>query len=171
MTGQTEKTTSVPEACQDLVRHNRSHAVRSSADSDDIAQDACVRALEAEMRGSIREPGRYLLRITRNLFIDRTRRRKRERDIFDDKYDGDTLVGDMAAPERILAGKQALGVALTAIESLPPRCQEAFRLHRFDGLSYAAVARKMNISVSMVEKHISEAMRKIGHAVRGGDLT
>lgn len=171
MTGQTEKTTSVPDACQDLVRHNLSHVTQRSADSDDIAQDACVRALEAETRGSIREPGRYLLRITRNLFIDRTRRRKRERDLFDDQYDGDTLAGDMADPERILAGKQALGVALTAIDALPPRCREAFRLHRFEGLSYTAVARKMGISVSMVEKHISEAMRKIGHAVRGGDPT
>ena len=73
----------------------------------------------------------------------------------------------MLDPERILAGKQALGGILTAIEALPPRCGEAFRLHRFENLSYAAIAQRMNISISMVEKHLAEAMARLARAKNG----
>jgi len=37
--------------------------------------------------------------------------------------------------------------------------RQAFRLHKLEGLSHAETARRMNISVSAVEKHISAALK------------
>jgi RNA polymerase sigma factor (sigma-70 family) len=151
------------EACRVLVTRQRARA-GSPTELEDVAQDACVRALEVGEPGSVREPLRYVLRIVRNLFADR--RRKDRRDA--------ALAGQLGAvaplapadPERVLAGKQELQRALAAIDDLPPRCREAFRLHRFEGLSYAAIARRMNISTGTVEKHIAEAMLRITRACR-----
>lgn len=44
------------------------------------------------------------------------------------------------------------------ISSLSPQCREAFRLSRFEHLSYKEIAAYMNISVNTVEKHIAKAL-------------
>jgi RNA polymerase sigma factor (sigma-70 family) len=157
-----EQRASLGEACDALARDRR---VRS-ADADDVAQEACIRALEVQQPGIVRDPVRYLLRIARNLLVDRARKRVRESALIDSlaivEYDS----GAVADPERILAGKQELLRVLAVIGKLPPRCREAFILHRFKGLSYAAVARQMGVSASMVEKHIAEAMLRIHRVSR-----
>jgi RNA polymerase sigma-70 factor, ECF subfamily len=48
-----------------------------------------------------------------------------------------------------------------AIESLPEKTCIAFKLNRFEGLTYAEIADKMNISVKGVEYHIINAIRKL----------
>ena len=149
------------EACGDLARDAVAHE-----DKRDIAQDACLRALQA--KSPIREPVRYLARIARNLFIDGTRARRRDRALCDSLALAEPG-SDRLHPERVLAGKDELRLVLDTIERLPPRCREAFTLHRFDGLSYAAVARRMRVSTSMVEKHIAEAMRRITIALDAGE--
>lgn len=52
-----------------------------------------------------------------------------------------------------------------ALLELPPKCRLAFKLSRFDGLTYPEVAAKMGISVKMVEKHISKALLAFRAAV------
>jgi len=142
---------------------------RLSVDGEEVAQDVCVRVLRMDRRDEIEAPIPFLYRIARNLFVDRQRQRANERTLFAQAADLDGWGGDTPDPERVLIGKQRLEIALGAIEQLPPRCREAFTLHRFDGLTYAAVARRMGISTSMVEKHIAEAMLRLANAIRCAD--
>ena len=151
------------QACRELVRRPISD---SSGDAEDAAQDACIRALQIAQPDAVKEPLRYVLRIARNLFIDRRRRRSREARLFEYGDEAALGAGDMLNPERILVGKQALGGILAAIDMLPPRCRQAFLLHRFDNLNYAAIGKEMGISVSMVEKHIAEAMTRLSRALK-----
>ncbi|MDR0368261.1 MAG: RNA polymerase sigma-70 factor [Bacteroidales bacterium] len=46
----------------------------------------------------------------------------------------------------------------TAVENLPPRCREVFKLSRYSYLSYNEIAEKMGISSGTVEKQISKAL-------------
>lgn len=159
--------TTLEEACRALALRQRGRGT-NPADADDLAQDACVRALGVAAPQSVRDPVRYLMRIARNLFVDLKRRRSREAAIFHAVDGVDTLARETADPERILAGKQDLQRVLAAIDGLPPRCREAFTLHRFHGLSYAAIARRMGVGTGTVEKHIAAAMLKITHCLRDG---
>jgi RNA polymerase sigma-70 factor (ECF subfamily) len=154
------------EVAPQLVRMGARHAL----DGEDIGQDAIVRVLQVKDQSAIEDPVRYLFRVARNLFVDAQRSRGRERALIDADADLDGKADNKADPERALAGKERLERALAVIEDLPPRCRQAFRLHRFDGLSYAAIAREMAISPSMVEKHIAEAMLRLGRAL-GRDET
>ena len=54
---------------------------------------------------------------------------------------------------------------LAAMEDLPARTREAFVLHRFEEMQYAAIAGHMGISVSAVEKHIMRAIRRLADAI------
>jgi RNA polymerase sigma-70 factor (family 1) len=45
------------------------------------------------------------------------------------------------------------------IEQLPHKCREVFLLSRINNLSHQAIAEKLNISVSTVEKHIVKALK------------
>ena len=47
------------------------------------------------------------------------------------------------------------------VAGLRPACRQAYILNRIYSLSYAGIADYMQISVSMVEKHISAALRAL----------
>ena len=153
------------QACRALVLKQRA-ARGAAAEREDVTQEACVKALEIAQPSTVRDPLRYVLRITRNLFLDGRRREKREAALLAQLGVMPPSPALSPDPERLLAGKQELARALAAIEHLPPRCREAFTLHRFEGLSYAAIARRMNVSNGTVEKHIAEAMLRVARACR-----
>ena len=48
-----------------------------------------------------------------------------------------------------------------AVDALPDRCREVFRKSREEGLSNAAIANQMRISVKTVEAQITKALRRI----------
>ena len=64
------------------------------------------------------------------------------------------------ADERIII-RQNLAAAAGVIRALPPRTRDAFLLHRFEDLTYRQIAGRLGVSVSMVEKHIAEALRQL----------
>jgi len=46
-----------------------------------------------------------------------------------------------------------------AISLLPPRCQEIFRLSRFEDLTYKEIAARLDISIKTVENQMGKALR------------
>ncbi|WP_198651599.1 sigma-70 family RNA polymerase sigma factor [Dyella sp. C11] len=130
--------------------------LRNRHDADDVAQDAYERLLSVGHSGEIVRDNRSLLfRIARNLLADRHRRQAvRRHDNIDEHTD--LPAGD--APDDALASQQHAKAMLDTIAQLPPRCREAFILHKFDGLSHAEVATRMGITRNAVEKHVIRAL-------------
>jgi RNA polymerase sigma factor (sigma-70 family) len=60
--------------------------------------------------------------------------------------------------ERVLEGQETYRNVCKNIERLPPRCKQVFLLSRVHGMTYPQIAAHCNISVKMVEKHISHAL-------------
>jgi len=157
-------------AYAEMARRARRAGGPLAADGEDLLQDACVRVLGSEDRAaSIEKPTGYLSRVVRNLTIDRGRARQRQAAFRAESPISDAIPGESPDPERQVAARERLGIVLEAVRQLPPRCREAFELHRFEGQSYAIIARRMGISPSMVEKHIAEAMMRLRRALRSAD--
>ncbi|AJA08545.1 hypothetical protein SKP52_08130 [Sphingopyxis fribergensis] len=50
---------------------------------------------------------------------------------------------------------------LEAIQKLPPRAREAFEYHRFENLTYQAIAQRMGISKEAVKELMHRALVRI----------
>lgn len=135
------------------------------ANSEDVLQEACLRVLELKEPEAIREPDRYASRIAKNLFVDGLRKQRRSAALFVDFADTVEIPDEQPSAERVLCGKDTLGQVMAEIDRLPPRCKQAFILHRFENLPYPIIARTMGISISTVEKHIADAMGRLARAL------
>jgi RNA polymerase sigma-70 factor (ECF subfamily) len=62
-------------------------------------------------------------------------------------------------PEAIFIGNELNDEFIRTFRQIPQRAQLAFKLHRFDDLSYKEIATIMNISISAVEKNITSALK------------
>ena len=61
----------------------------------------------------------------------------------------------------MLGARQELRAVLKDIDALPPKTRDIFRLHKLEGLSQTEVARRLDISISSVEKHLSGALKHL----------
>lgn len=48
---------------------------------------------------------------------------------------------------------------LKAIDALPPQCKKVFEMSRFQQLSYAEIAKALDISTNTIENHMSKALK------------
>jgi len=143
-----------------LVRFFRNR-LGNSNDADDLSQDVFALWLHRKSDSPVKESRAYLFKIANNVLIDHWRRNQRknstEVDVEECLLDSHASL-TQSDPSEILEHQQRIQKLSEAIELLPPRRREAFLLYRFDGLSQSEIAERMEISVSMVEKHIAAAL-------------
>jgi RNA polymerase sigma factor (sigma-70 family) len=142
-----------------------SRKVSDRATASDLAQESYVRVYSAQQAGAVvRDPRALLYKTARNLVVDQARRsdvRTRFAEPQDDvaSNEPDNTLGPTAfEPDAVLGSQQMVNAILRTIDSLPPRCRQAFMLHKFDGLTHAEVAARMGISIKMVEQHVRNAV-------------
>jgi RNA polymerase sigma factor (sigma-70 family) len=131
----------------------------SREDAEDLIQDAFVRMQTyCERGGEVREPEAFLVRIVTRLASNA--RRDRHSNLYLDQ-DVDTLtsiVDTQPLPDEVLAADECLDRMRKALDAASRRTRDVFFMHRLDGLSYAQIARQMDLSVSAIEKHMASAL-------------
>ncbi|MCU0761622.1 MAG: sigma-70 family RNA polymerase sigma factor [Hydrogenophaga sp.] len=138
-----------------------SRQLRDRDTAADLAQESFARVLAAQSSGqAVLDMRALLYRTARNLVIDQHRRAvHRQHEDIDSLTEVDQpLAPRHLQPDEVLAYEQQVRALVAAIESLPPRCREAFVLNRFDGLSHQVVAERMGISKNMVAQHVARGI-------------
>lgn len=139
-------------------------------EAEDIVQEGFARFARAGHRPDEADARPLLFVICRNLMGDHWRSagraKARQAPLSPDEMEaaGDALASDIPGPDRQTIARQDLARAAGAIRSMPPRAREAFLLHRFEDLTYRQIADRLGVSVSMVEKHLAEALRRLKSA-------
>lgn len=141
------------------LKHFLSGRVASKELAADLVQELFLRLLARDR--SVAEIGHqrgFLFASARNLAAESRRSPRWHGHASPETQPGHDTHDTAPPPEIILQDKQAVTRLLETVANLPPRCREAFILHKFDGLSYPEVAERLGISVSMVEKHMMRAL-------------
>lgn len=139
---------------------------QSVEDAEDVVQEAFVRFHRAGHDLAAADARPLLFVIARNLQTDRWKSagRRGVRGV-DDIHALDAgpraVAAEAPSADQHLIGRQNLAAAAAVIRALPPRTRDAFLLHRFEDLTYRQIAGRLGVSVSMVEKHIAEALRQL----------
>lgn len=128
----------------------------SAQAAKDVAQEAYVKLLNLDDTRAVSHQRAYLFKVAQNLATDRLREREKVKrgqaiDFFDEEDQG-------ADPLRSASADEELRFLKEVLQELPPKCRQAFTLHRFRGLTFAEAATEMKLSERMVRIYVARAL-------------
>lgn len=142
---------------QALLRFLRAR-LPSVQDAEEVAQEAYVRMLRLDETDTISHLQAYLFRIAANIAIDRNRQQSRRPRREEDSELWEVLPSPFPLPDDAMYSSEKLARLEVAITDLPVKCRKAFILYKFRELSYEEIARRMQLSESMIRKYVLKAI-------------
>jgi RNA polymerase sigma factor (sigma-70 family) len=132
----------------------------TDVDTEDLVQEVFVRlARHAGGEEVIRQPERYVFRVATNVLRDRLRRGAVRRSGDHVTLSDPEIVGEAPSAEQVHQGRELLERVLAVLDELTPKCRTTFLLHRFEGLSYSQIARRLGVSRSAIEKQMMHVIQ------------
>lgn len=134
-----------------------SRLVRDKATTEDLAQEVFIRFWNKRHSINITSSiPAYIRRMATNEALGYLRSKKN----FDSDENVLLQTNDPAqnVEQQLLQGELE-GNIKSAINELPPKCRTVFILSRFEDLTYAEIAERMEISVKTVENQMGRALR------------
>jgi RNA polymerase sigma factor (sigma-70 family) len=131
---------------------------RSIDDAEDLIQESFLRLHIYSGDTDVSQKEAFLVRTALNLSIDQ-HRRERVAAVVPFDVNALPLRDPYPTPDVICADRERLRHFRAGLLTLNPRQQEVFFLNRIEGLSTTEVAQRLGLSVSMVEKYATRAMR------------
>jgi len=132
--------------------------LRNRADAEDTASEAFCQMLGARVDpDSIEQPRAYLSTIARRLIFDRHRRRQLEQAYLERLAQLPEPVAPSAEEQLLLI--EALVAIDQVLDGLPAIVKAAFLYSQLDGMSYVAIAARLQISERTVSRYMKQALR------------
>ena len=142
--------------------------VGERADAEDVCQEAFLRSWESILE--CRDPSRFcawLIRIVRNTALNR----REYLDVRATESFDDLMPYASASRTDHRSDQEELRVTLQrALAQLPVTQREVVLLHDLEGLAHGEVAGRLDISVLMSRRHLSDARKRL-RAILGDYLT
>lgn len=131
------------------------------ADADDFVQEVYLRIARQDSVQRIDCVRAFVFKTAQNLLCDRSRRLATKLQQASVCYDDMPLPDRGMDPAGRMVDEERFRHLVEALYRTSDNAQRAFQMSRLEGLSYAEIAERMDISVSMVEKHISAVLRAL----------
>ncbi len=154
---------------RDLLRFV-TRLIGSGDTAEDIAQETYLKLAKRRGQGrEIERPKAYLLTAARNLVNDHATKRLTKAAC--EKACGALPEVASEAPmlDAALDARRRLELMAQVLNELPSACREAFVLNKLRGLGQREIAERLDISISMVEKHVIRALTHCRDRLRQAD--
>ncbi len=154
-----------------LLRRLRRYFAKRGADEgelDDLVQDVFLRMARGGRAPAADGLDGYIVQTANSVMIDRWRAQRARRSQSHVPFDPEAHGQAGPGAEDALLAREGLRQGGLILMELPERCRHVFMLRRVEGLSFAEIARRLNISLSTAEKDMLQAVRHL--AMRLEDL-
>ncbi len=133
----------------------------STADAEDVVQDACVRALRALETTVVERPRAWLLTIVRNTALTWMAKNRPANVTSTEGEEGPLELPELAdptpSPEESVIARADHGAVRAAIAALPQAFREAIVMREINGLSYREIADASGIPIGTVMSRLARA--------------
>ena len=130
-------------------------------EAQEVAQDAFEKLLRQAEREDIKDLRRFFFTMANRLALDVLRRREVQSRFLREQQADQRDSSTHDDPERILLGRERLATVRNVLGALPRKTRHVFLLHRFEGYTYAEIARQVGLSQKSVEYHMNRALMAI----------
>lgn len=134
--------------------------VRAPIDPADIIQATWGQAWPAIETGRVVDEKAYIYGIARNISAEAMRNLYRHARWISEQEDGDLILDEAPSAHRVVNAKDQLRALQEAVDGLPERCRQVFRLRHVEQLSNAEIAVRLRINIKQVEKQLRHALAR-----------
>ncbi len=131
----------------------------------EVVQDTFLRLCEADRARVDGHLTAWLYTVCRNRALDVRKKETRMNPLAEEQARAYPSRGP--SPGAVAAGNEVHERVLAAVQSLPDREQEAFRLKFQDDLSYREISQVMGVSLGTVSKLVTTALDALRHELEG----
>ena len=135
-----------------------SRYLRKPHDIEDVVQEACVKALEAQNKRQIDHPKSYLYRTTKNLALKQLARSAYRLNDNVGDFDDLEVIENNQTLESQFEARQQFELFCRAVRQLPLKCRRVFILRRVYGFRPPEIAERLGISIKTVEAHLAKGI-------------
>lgn len=150
---------------QSALKASLRRFMSNSHDIEDVVQETYLRAVASNTSNSIKNPKAYFFRTSRNIALNQQTRMYRRLETALPEEEVTLLSALMTEPTNEIESeyeqKQQFAEFCLAVSELPIRCRKVFVLRKVYGFSQIEIAKKLGISVSTVETHITKGMQRM----------
>jgi RNA polymerase sigma-70 factor (family 1) len=134
--------------------------LKSPTTAQDIVQEVFIKVWEKRSKlHEVKNFPAYLHVMTRNLLIDHLQKKI---PVYNEhNWTDNTLTEDRHLPHQQLDYRELTILIRQAVDQLPPRQQQIYRLSRDQHLTHQQIARELGLSYDTVREHMSKALRNI----------
>ena len=143
---------------QDAIKRFVSRFLFRQQDIDDVAQEAFLKAYNAELARDIEHPKAYLFKIARNVALEGLRKKNSQIADHIVDFDENSITDHEGSVEAHMETQEYLGAFCEAAARLTPKCRRVFLMRKVYGFSYKEITERLGISMSTAEKHMRNGM-------------
>lgn len=144
--------------------------LKSEEEAEDIAQDVFLTLWKMPefWKNDDQSIDAYLFTMTKNKIFNLIKHKKVEKNYSDEltKISRVAAISDMENLGDTIYTKELALIIKLSMDRMPKKRREIFKMSRFDNLTNAEIAKRLNLSVRTVEHHIYLALAELKEALK-----